>query len=96
MKSEDLHGNAPDQSEIALILTDVINDFEFEGGDELFRSALPAANNIARLKKRAHQARVPVIYVNDNFGRWRSDFKRCYSLFAGRREGPANRRTSAA
>jgi hypothetical protein len=31
MKSEDLHGNAPDHSEIALILTDVINDFEFEG-----------------------------------------------------------------
>lgn len=75
-KSEDLHGNAPDQSEVALILIDVINDLEFEGGEELFRSAVPAAKNIARLKERAHQAGVPVIYVNDNFGRWRSDFKR--------------------
>jgi nicotinamidase-related amidase len=28
------------------------------------------------LKERAHEVGVPVIYVNDNFGRWRSDFKR--------------------
>src|ERR1700704_4724843 len=74
--NNDLHGNAPDESEIALVLIDVINDLEFEGAEELFRTALPAARNIARLKQRAHQAGVPVIYVNDNFGRWRSDFKR--------------------
>jgi len=74
--SSDLHGNAPDKSEIALVLIDVINDLEFAGGEELFLAALPAARNIARLKQRAHQAGVPVIYVNDNFGRWRSDFKR--------------------
>ena len=75
-KNGDLHGNAPDKSEIAVLLIDVINDLEFEGGEELLRHALPAARNIARLKERAHQAGVPVIYVNDNFGRWRSDFKK--------------------
>lgn len=75
-KNNDLHGNAPDKSEVALVLIDVINDLEFEGGEELLRTALPAAKQIARLKERAHQAGVPVIYVNDNFGRWRSDFKR--------------------
>jgi nicotinamidase-related amidase len=75
-KNNDLHGNAPDESEIALLLIDLINDLEFEGGEELFQHALPAAKNIARLKERARQADVPVIYVNDNFGRWRSDFKR--------------------
>lgn len=75
-KNDDLHGNAPDKSEIALVLIDVINDLEFEGGEELLRTALPAAKRIGRLKERAHQAGVPVIYVNDNFGRWRSDFKR--------------------
>jgi nicotinamidase-related amidase len=75
-KKKDLHGNAPDKSEIALVLIDVINDFEFEGGEELLRTALPAARQIARLKNRAQPAGVPVIYVNDNFGRWRSDFKR--------------------
>jgi nicotinamidase-related amidase len=76
MKNDDLHGNAPDKSEIALLLIDVINDLEFEGGANLFQNALPAARKIARLKERAEQARVPVIYVNDNFGKWRSDFKR--------------------
>lgn len=75
-KNKDLHGNAPDESDIALLLIDVINDFEFEGGEELFRHSLPAARNIARLKEQAHQAGVRVIYVNDNFGRWRSDFKK--------------------
>jgi len=78
-KNKDLHGNAPDDSDIALLLIDVINDLEFEGGQELFRGALPAARNIARLKERAQQAGVPVIYVNDNFGRWRSDFKKIVS-----------------
>jgi len=59
-----------------LLLIDVINDLEFEGGEELLRHALPAAKNIAHLRERARQAGVPVIYVNDNFGRWRSDFRR--------------------
>ena len=71
----DLHGNAPDQSPVALVLIDMINDLEFEGGEELLPHALPAAERIAELKRKAHEARVPVIYANDNFGRWRSDFR---------------------
>jgi nicotinamidase-related amidase len=75
-KSPDLHGNAPDKSPIALLLVDVINDFEFDQGAEaLFRFALPAAKEIAVLKQRANHAGVPSIYVNDNFGKWRSDFR---------------------
>jgi len=75
-ESNDLHGNAPDQSEVAVLLIDVINDLEFEGGEKLLEAALPAAEKISRLKKSARDAGVPVIYVNDNFGRWRSDFKK--------------------
>jgi nicotinamidase-related amidase len=70
----DLHGNAPDKSKVVLLLIDVINDLEFPGGEELFRHALPMARRIAALKRRAQDARIPVVYVNDNFGRWRSDF----------------------
>lgn len=73
-KNHDLDGSVPDQCEVALILLDVINDFDFSGGDKLLESALPAAKKLAALKKRAKKAKVPVIYVNDNFGRWRSDF----------------------
>ena len=75
-KSPDLHGNAPDKSTVALLLLDVINDLEFEGGDVLARYALPAAKNIAALKQRASLAGIPTIYVNDNFGKWRSDFRK--------------------
>ena len=74
-KNNDLHGNVPDESPIALILIDVINDMEFKSGEALFRNALPAAKNIARLKQRAREAGVSTIYVNDNFGKWRSDFR---------------------
>jgi nicotinamidase-related amidase len=73
-KNEDLHGNAPDKSDVALLLIDVINDLDFPEGDQLLRFALPMARQIAALKWRARQEGVPVIYVNDNFGRWRSDF----------------------
>jgi nicotinamidase-related amidase len=75
-KNEDLHGNVPDEANAALLLIDVINDFEFEGAESLFEHALPMARRIARLKKRAKQAGIPVIYINDNFGKWQSDFQK--------------------
>jgi nicotinamidase-related amidase len=75
-KNEDLHGNAPDKSAVALLLIDVINDMEFEGGAQLLEHALPMADNIAALKKRAREHDIPVVYVNDNFGKWQSDFKK--------------------
>jgi nicotinamidase-related amidase len=75
-KSPDLHGNAPDKSTVALLLIDVINDLEFEGGEVLAQYALPAAKKIAALKQRAQLIGIPAIYVNDNFGKWRSDFKK--------------------
>lgn len=74
-KNPDLHGNVPDQCSVALVLIDVINDMEFDTGPALFENALPAAKKLAKLKRRARDAGVPVIYVNDNFGKWRSDFR---------------------
>lgn len=74
-KSPDLHGNAPDHSPVVLLLIDVINDFEFEGAEPIFQHALPAAKKIAALKNRTDKAGIPAIYVNDNFGKWRSDFR---------------------
>lgn len=70
----DLHGSAPDKSNVALLLIDVINDFEFEDGEKLFKHALPVARRLARLRERAKAAKIPVIYVNDNFGKWQSNF----------------------
>jgi nicotinamidase-related amidase len=70
---ENLHGSAPDTHPVALLLVDVINPMDFPEADRLLRYALPAAERLAGLKQRAHRAGVPVVYANDNFGRWRSD-----------------------
>ena len=59
----------------ALVLIDVINDFDFPGTEALLRYAVPASKCIAALKERATRARIPIIYANDNFGKWRSDFR---------------------
>ena len=74
-KNEDLHGCTPDKSVVALLLIDVINDLDFPEADELLAHAVPMARQVAALTKRAKQTGIPVVYVNDNFGRWRSDFK---------------------
>lgn len=52
----------------------MINDLEFDGGERLLSHALPMARALATFKRRAKLHGVPVIYANDNFGRWRSDF----------------------
>src|SRR6266550_5353930 len=79
VNSKDLHGNVPDNAGAALLLIDVINDFEFEGGAELLQRALPVGRNIAELKRRAREHGIPVIYVNDNFGKWQSDLNKIVS-----------------
>jgi nicotinamidase-related amidase len=66
--------NRPDRAETVLLLIDIINDLEFEGGDKVLTQARPMAVSLAALKRCAKAAGVPAIYVNDNFGRWRSDF----------------------
>ncbi len=74
-KNPDLHGNVPHSAEMALVLIDVINDMEFPEGDDLLQFAMPMAKKLAKLKARCKQLGIPAIYVNDNFGIWRSDFQ---------------------
>lgn len=60
---------------VALLLVDVINDFEFPGSDALLPLAAEAVPRIEALLVRARGFGVPIVYVNDNFGHWRSDFR---------------------
>jgi nicotinamidase-related amidase len=60
----------------ALLLIDVINDLAFEGSEALVAQAEPMALRLATLKRRASAAGIPTIYINDNFGQWRSDFRK--------------------
>lgn len=74
-KRQNLNGNAPDKSPVALLMIDLINPLDFPEAGQLLRYLPAMTRNIRRLKTRAQKAGVPVIYVNDNFGRWRSDLR---------------------
>lgn len=63
------------QSSLALLLIDVVNAFDFEGCEAIVQAAEACAPRIFELRERCRKAGVPVVYVNDNFGQWRSDFR---------------------
>jgi len=65
----------PDNTNTCLLIIDMINDFSFAGAESLFPAVEQAAEHIAAFKQRARDAGMPVVYVNDNFGKWRSDFQ---------------------
>jgi len=85
-RNRDLHGSAPDKCDVALLIVDVINDLDFPEANQLMRYLPAMARKVAKLKERAKRADVPVVYVNDNFGRWRSDL---HSLVDHCRKGKA-------
>ncbi|HEX3895524.1 MAG TPA: isochorismatase family cysteine hydrolase [Rudaea sp.] len=62
------------RSKSALLLVDLINTWAMKDGRFLLRNTVIALPRIVALKARAMEAGLPVIYVNDNFGQWRSDF----------------------
>ena len=61
-------------SGVALLVIDMISCWSFPDAEKLLPGAVAIAPNIAVLKARCERACVPVIYANDNMGRWRSDF----------------------
>ena len=73
---DDLHGNVPDTAHTCLLMIDMINEFSFHDADAMFPAILHMAERIAELKRHMKIVGFPVIYVNDNFGRWQSDFKK--------------------
>jgi len=67
------HGQRVKSCALALLMIDVINDLDFPESDQLLRYALPMAERLLELKRKVKQLGIPVIYVNDNFGRWQSN-----------------------
>lgn len=70
---------ASSRQKIALLIIDMINTLDFPEGRSLKRAALPVARKISRVKKRFQARKLPVIYINDNFGDWKSDWKTIYA-----------------
>jgi nicotinamidase-related amidase len=67
--------DALEPSKTVLLLVDFINPLNFEGAAELSPSALDAARQTARLRRRLGAEGIRTVYANDNYGQWTSDFK---------------------
>ncbi|MCM2371913.1 cysteine hydrolase family protein [Aporhodopirellula aestuarii] len=74
-ENDRLQGCESVRGEVALLIIDMINDLEFDEGQNLLKHALPAAENLAKLKQHFRDHDLPIIYANDNFGKWKSDFR---------------------
>jgi nicotinamidase-related amidase len=72
------------RSERVLLLIDFINPLDFPGAEKLAAPALRAARATYRLRERLDRDKVAVIYANDNYGVWQSDFHSLVSQCMGR------------
>ena len=73
MKSRKHAQTRPSPVPLALLLIDVLTTFQFPDGDAILEGALKMREALVRLKTRARETGIPVLYVNDNFGDWRSE-----------------------
>jgi nicotinamidase-related amidase len=63
----------------ALLIIDTINDLEFPGGEDVLPWAVALASHLKPFTAKCRQRDLPVIYANDNFGHWRSNFTDVYA-----------------
>jgi nicotinamidase-related amidase len=75
-----------------LLLVDFINPLDFPEASQLTGPALEAATAASELARAARTHGIPVIFANDNFGRWRSDFSSIIRALS-RGGGPSARLT---
>ena len=73
MKSRKHAQTRPSPVPVALLLIDILTTFQFPDGDAILKGALRICNAMVKLKSRARALDIPVLYVNDNFGDWRSE-----------------------
>ena len=57
----------------ALLLVDVVNDFEHDDGERLLESFRARHEGFVRALGRARAEELTVVYANDSFGDWRGD-----------------------
>ncbi|BBP86430.1 hypothetical protein BsIDN1_00480 [Bacillus safensis] len=60
----------------ALLIIDMINDFDFEMGHVLAeKKKEQMTNKILALKQHAFKENWPIIYINDHYGLWKADIQ---------------------
>lgn len=66
---------ASEASPQALLIVDMISNWDFPDAESIVPFAERIAPRIAELQARCRRNGVPIIFANDNHGRWRSDFR---------------------
>ena len=66
------HSPEPAPGHAALVIIDMVNALDFDGGEALRAAAEAAVDPILALREAADAVGMPVIYVNDNNGAWHS------------------------
>ncbi|MGD7044922.1 isochorismatase family cysteine hydrolase [Jeotgalibacillus proteolyticus] len=61
------------RSNTAMLIIDMMNKMDFEGGEDLLKHSIPMVDRLAALKERVEEKEIPIIYVNDNFGQWQDN-----------------------
>ncbi|KGX89553.1 cysteine hydrolase family protein [Pontibacillus marinus] len=61
------------ERDTALIIIDMINKMDFDGGKDLIHHTRHITGPIKQLKNQMKQNGLPIIYVNDNFGLWQDN-----------------------
>ncbi|WP_110114894.1 isochorismatase family cysteine hydrolase [Bacillus sp. CGMCC 1.16541] len=75
-------------SKTALIIIDMINDFQFNHGNMLAKQAKVIAANIRELKQFLMSKGVPIIYVNDHYQLWKADLQKIISHCTNEKSSP--------
>lgn len=57
----------------AILIIDLLNTFDFDGGHALKEIVAEMVAPLRNFREQARAAEVPVIFVNDNYGRWHDE-----------------------
>ncbi len=60
----------------ALLIIDMINDFNFDAGESLAKNTMKIIDPILSLKTNFNEKDMPVIYINDHYNLWQADFEK--------------------
>jgi nicotinamidase-related amidase len=72
----------------ALLIIDMINDFDFINGDRLAEHTMAICPSLLKLKDFCKQQKVPIIYINDHYDLWKADLSTIIAHAQNARSAP--------
>jgi nicotinamidase-related amidase len=72
----------------ALLIIDMINNFDFSHGPILAQKATRIARSIKSLKIQFNERKLPVIFINDHYNLWQADLHKIIDLCRNKHSQP--------